>query len=636
MALTVAPVPACSTFDEQPTGPSGEAGPPDGACSTDLQSDPANCGSCGVACSAEQLCDTGQCVPGCRQKILHVSKDTGSDANDGCSIAKPMRSIGAAVARAKALGMKKHAIHVCRGTYVERALVLDYPVSLRGGYECTTFQRPPDFGFPSFGAATSTAIEEEPPSAPTASGRSTLQIKGAAVDGSVLVDGFTIRGPAGAGTGSALTIYAKAAPVIRDLDVRGGATTASVGIGSLGIFVLDASPDVISSRVNGGSGTAQSGTDPDSVGVWASGESAPRLENVIVGGGDPGAKVPRASYGAIVTAGAKIGGSRAWKGVAAAGGKATSRSEGLLVSAKASLELTESVAVGGELACADSNCAGFGVEVADGAVDIVRCLIGGADSAPSGLQAGGVAGIYAEVGKVDVTNSIVFSGNASRRNNTTTVALSLFKVASPRLVHNAFITVEAPTSGSSIGIVANSVTNAELVNNLIVSNDQVRGAGIRVETNGCQTATGTFDQVASKVANNAFVGFATLASERTGVACVVAGPETTVAGLEAALGATVASKNVRLASSCGGDTSAACATCRGSPCAADVFDPWTSGSPRVDELLAPGSYKARAGGPCLVFQGGQSIPGIPADRTEKPRTGAVSIGPAELEGCTPP
>ena len=70
-ALALAACSSRSTFDtgvDDIPGEPPECTPPEEACGSicsDYQSDPDNCGSCGSACDAGQVCVGGECQAGC-------------------------------------------------------------------------------------------------------------------------------------------------------------------------------------------------------------------------------------------------------------------------------------------------------------------------------------------------------------------------------------------------------------------------------------------------------------------------------------------------------------------------------------------------------------------------------------------
>ncbi|HEY8078437.1 MAG TPA: hypothetical protein VIF62_30115, partial [Labilithrix sp.] len=233
---------ACSSFgsgDDSPP-PAADAGP-DAPCG-DLASDPKNCGACGNVCGTAKTCVSGACVPGCDGKIVYVSHDSGSDANDGCTPATAMKSIGAAVAFVSTQNLMAHEIHVCRGTYGEHQLILDHAASLRGAYNCLSWTRADKFGFDAQFQDPNETIVENADYAST----STLDVATAAVGPGVVIEGFTILGAAaGDKSSDALLVRDGASPVLTDLKLVGGATSNSGGFGATALQIrTSANPEV--------------------------------------------------------------------------------------------------------------------------------------------------------------------------------------------------------------------------------------------------------------------------------------------------------------------------------------------------------------------------------------------------------
>lgn len=168
--------------------------------------------------------------PRCADRTLFVSASTGNDGNDGCSSDKPLKTISAAIGRAKTTGATDHQAKVCAGVYPE-ALILDHPLSLRGGYDCFNWRRADDFGYPNLPTNPETKIE-------ASAGDVALLIKSPAITRATEVEGLTVVGPAG------VSILGGAAPLIRNCLVRGTTT---------GVSVEEASPSLTDSKISAGS-----------------------------------------------------------------------------------------------------------------------------------------------------------------------------------------------------------------------------------------------------------------------------------------------------------------------------------------------------------------------------------------------
>jgi hypothetical protein len=125
---------------------------------------------------------TGGGPPG---TTLYVSTQ-GDDESDGLSPETPKKTIAAALHAAR-LDPAIEGIQVCGGSYAEDELLLDVPVSLRGGFDCASWMRSDDHGWPSFDPTHETVVE------PADDRGAVLRVEGSKVDRTVLIDGFTWR-----------------------------------------------------------------------------------------------------------------------------------------------------------------------------------------------------------------------------------------------------------------------------------------------------------------------------------------------------------------------------------------------------------------------------------------------------------
>jgi hypothetical protein len=205
--------------------------------------------------------DAGPC------SVVYVSADGGSDLNSGCSTVAPKQTVAAAVGAASALDAG--TVEVCTGTYDENNLTLGSTISLRGGYDCTTWTS--TAGVPDGGPG-STILQNTSANPATA----TLTI----VASAGAVDGFTIYGPTAPAPppdGGTVNYYAAlevtttaSAPTISDNFLVGGAGLQS----SAGIVVgAGASPVIIGNTINGGSGAPQGLAANASTGILVEGGS---------------------------------------------------------------------------------------------------------------------------------------------------------------------------------------------------------------------------------------------------------------------------------------------------------------------------------------------------------------------------
>jgi hypothetical protein len=211
--------------------------------------------------------------------IFYVAGESGSDAAGGKTPQTPMRTIGNALGQ----GIDGAEIRICRGIYKERNLALKRNTVLRGGYNCTTWQRGTGFGMNGGFADTNndTILEADPANEiPSA-----LRIESDAVR-DALIEGFTVNGAAPTATseGTGIRVSDKANVAIEDCVVRGGAGTRSTpGKATVGIHVAGtAKGSIRRSRIEGGAGMS---TDASvgSTGVLFTGEGS--LEDSGVSGG---------------------------------------------------------------------------------------------------------------------------------------------------------------------------------------------------------------------------------------------------------------------------------------------------------------------------------------------------------------
>jgi hypothetical protein len=213
--------------------------------------------------------DAGPCA------VVYVAAASGSDLSSGCSPAAPKQTVAAALAAASAVDAG--TVEVCSGVYDENDLKLGSGVSLRGGYDCSTWA---STGVPDGGAG-STILRNSSASPSPA----TLTIVGTAV-----VQGFAVQGPtAPAVDAGTVEPYAAvevlstlgSATISDNLITGGGGPAASAGI----LVEQGASAVITGNAINGGSGVSPYGS-PASAGVLvqANGGNVVIAGNVVHGG----------------------------------------------------------------------------------------------------------------------------------------------------------------------------------------------------------------------------------------------------------------------------------------------------------------------------------------------------------------
>ncbi len=342
----------------------------DSTCSPDLTTDALNCGACGNACAEGQVCAASKCVVGCAGSTIYVSK-AGDDAKSGCSPATAKSTIGSAIDAAKANHFTGYEIHVCAGPYAS-AVTLDYPISLRGAYDCATWKRTPTFGAPTFDGANLTTISA-PGGAPGA-----LRIANASLSSTHVIDGFAVVGPNIANGRSTAVHIVAGSPTLSDNAIAGGTGVAIPAdplnsAGSTGLWISGGAPTITNNQISGGSGVAV-GSTRGSVGLHADPTAgAASIQGNLINGGSGSATDQ--GMPTIVSVGALLEGGP-FTGKSQIAGNAISGGTGK------GLGTTNQIAV-------------FGIEIGGAAVNILgNLIVGGSASCATCLQTT-VAAVYA-------------------------------------------------------------------------------------------------------------------------------------------------------------------------------------------------------------------------------------------------
>jgi len=235
-------------------------------------------GTLADAGGANARCGVGEdCVlpPPCTgpERFLYVSSK-GDDKNDGCSPAKPKATIKSAVTaitKARAGfqtdgGVLPWEVHVCAGTYKESQLVVEYPLSIRGGYDCSGFKRDDNFGYAKgFKSANETILQNGAYSPEYNSPLTFLlrrqDTKITRTD--TIIDGLTIDAGEGNSGTVGVTITDGASPTLSDNKIKGGSGFCSSTFGSMGIWVIDGSPLIKNNDIYGGDGKCYEPDTPE-------------------------------------------------------------------------------------------------------------------------------------------------------------------------------------------------------------------------------------------------------------------------------------------------------------------------------------------------------------------------------------
>ncbi len=318
--------------------------------------------------------------PPCKDPVMFVSAK-GDDKNDGCSKAKPKATIKAAVdaVAASRAGESstddsavadRYDVRVCAGTYKEQNLVVTHPMNLRGGFDCSTFERDAGFGYDKGFASTNETIIEN-----GAYSKDNIQALAYAVrrestriNRDVVLEGFTID-PGGGPSGSVgLVISDGTSPTIRDNKIKGGSGVCDNGFGSMAVWVVEGSPLLFHNDVNGGTGKCLDSSAPSpgngigtgSYGMYLQGAGNIDVEeNKISGGSGNGAD------GAVAITVASVGRRKIHKNFITWDKPRTdangyTAAAGILAVGETDLEITDNVIRGGTTTCWES-CLSWGM-----------------------------------------------------------------------------------------------------------------------------------------------------------------------------------------------------------------------------------------------------------------------------------
>ncbi|MBX3186907.1 MAG: hypothetical protein KF819_07830 [Labilithrix sp.] len=634
--VTIASVVACTslaglTGGEEPVTAADGGGDGASGCSPDLQRDHDNCGACGNVCGEIEHCLAGQCAPGCPNHTVYVSAD-GNDNASGCTTGTPKRTVGAAIALLKTLGAQQHEVHVCRGRY-EESILLDYPASLMGGFECTTWKRSDKYGAPTFDAVNESLLTGG------ASGPPLTVTKVAGVT----IDGFTIRAKdADSATHNVgVLVTENAQPKLSNDKIAGGGGQIAISPGSIGIMVdALATLEVDRCVVEGGSATNTTGSGYGSAGIYLTSKAgnAHVVESRVDGGSG------RVSGGTGSVGVHALGGSLAGGGIERStinGGKG--RTDGIgsasigvnfFTIQVADVDITGSKIDGGAGTCG-GDCGVTGVSVTTkGRVKIHDNRVYGGDIVPDTVQNLRFTGMRVlDAAVADVQNNFVFSGNGTNRYATAATAFNVDRGNTAFVANNTFAL--GPSLASGGNVVTAQATKATFANDVFIR-ARTTGSLAAVSLDACNPRT-------YELRGNAWVGFADaallLSIDRTETTTCTRGAitATTTDALETAaagaFGEASVGGNRRVAATCGADVKctavAACSTAVG--CLQATLTTWDT---RTAGDLIEGGWKLKDGVVCGLSRGGLDLAGLLAtDGFGAARTSPRSIGAHEHDGA---
>lgn len=670
-----------TTRDAADTG-AGDASPPRDSTTRDVVDTGA--GDSAVAADARDgtardsgtssdAADASTCPGGCC--TLYVSKLTGNDANSGCSPGQAMSTIGTALALA-GTSSNVTEVRVCGGTYPELNLALTFPVTLLGGYSCTSWKRAANYGYPSFASNGATVIG---PSTSASQGGTTFTIgpvsqpDGGVLDAgapSFMVDGFTIDGPTTTTTASdAVVIQGPVAGLtLSNNQIIGGTYNGTTALNTgytRALFISgDAAVDVTRNLID--FGTSPSPTGGGTIGMWvtAGASLVPHIHENTVTGGLSSTSAPAGSVGLWIRGPNPAG--PVGHFTAAAGTAVEHNVVSGGISTNGVTDSSEGIHLNG---------AGFGL-----AVDLIGNEInGGTGSASSGGNASAVGVNVNSVASLTITGNRVFGGTSSTPAGTV-AGLTLANVNSLTMTNNLIAggeTLPTSTSGaaSATGVACTACSDLTIADNTIFAGSYSQGGAsaydIRLATSPGARILGNIligadnpsaatdvaialDTCASigRVANNLFVNQASNETLAAG-ACADGGATTStdISSLEADV---AGSANIQLATHCSAaDVAAAppaCLVttgCPGSLCPAGLLETFgfyeyqavdipTTDAGGVWDLTAADSCRVTQGG--LVLAGGDGGVSVPTDIAGAARPSqSPSIGAWQWSGgCSSP
>jgi hypothetical protein len=601
-----------------------------------------------VAEEPHHTCDGGSAndasMIACPGNVWYVSASLGDDAFDGCTPCAPKASIQAALDAIDATQPDAGAVavHVCAGTYPEVGLTLDRPVSVEGGYDCSAWTRPSDYGFPNFGTTTTTTIVNGNP----LSDATTMSITTGATAGT-LIDGFTIEGASVTSNAtSGISIDGDAAPIVSNCKIAGGSGhDPASSLGSMGIVVGDvASPEITSNEIDGGSGFSPGSTGSAGVALLFGG-GIPHIHGNHISGGSGSGSYASAGVFASATTNALTRANNAAieNNIIHGGSGGTGVNEGstgvFVYASTATIEIDGNTIDGGS-SNASGNDLDVGVYVFDAALVTMTqnriagggtIALGDGGTAPT-FSGSATTGVYLANTTALITNNFIHGGYSS--SNTDGVVIG---ASAATLLYNTIF------AGGSAGQFSPSIYvgggTSVIRGNLLVGYAEAGAAAI-YEAKTCS------DNVADAITDftdNAIINSA------GGVILYQTCPSiTNLAAAEAYLNtapdpSTTASGNVLLLETCTGDTrcvqTAGCTLAAGSDaaCIDNLLSSYDASNVGQTELFGSG-YMLKPTAHCEVTKGGESSnTTVTTDFFGTARTKPLSIGAFEQDAvqCAP-
>ena len=531
----------------------------------------------------------GGASPGC--DLVHVDGAKGNDESDGCSPSAPMRTIQAAIDRVTSDAKTGSAIAVCAGSY-DGPVTVDFPVSLRGGYDCSTWSRPDDYGYPEFADASRTTITN-----PEGSG-ATLVVSSPVIDASVSIDGFRIEGGAGRGRPTEGVRIIHGGPRLSNCWVTGGSGAGTMH-GSVGVEIGEAGwPEIALDRIDGGSGKA-TGNSYGSVGLLVTDKTAyPHVHDSQLDGGSGTAEMAGyGSTGAVLFLSSPNPLSAAW-GKAFEGNRINGGGGSSCAQRRNALELS----------CAGSD------------VSVIGNRIYGGDGVGSAET---LAVLVNSTKTTNLINNMIHGGNGAN----SALGVVTQAVSGTVVEHNSIFAGSPADTGLSAAIFLDAGTFAAMVDaNLLFATEVAGGYPSSLRLSQC-VDSGTIialrdNWLASPLRYSAPGGNCPTdvippaeIEQEVSAKCTAMTP-----GVCQGLSGAIAKENIQ------GDCSDALPSC-----ASALFGSWSAADHGGSDLMAVG-WKLQATAPCAVTQTMYTLY-PPVDLYGEPRTAPVSIGAHEWDGA---
>jgi hypothetical protein len=586
-------------------------------------------GEGGPEASGEGGADGGDAPTG--GAVIYVSP-TGNDTGMGLDPAHPKLTVTSALAEAKADPLPRPEVHVCKGTYAEDSILVDFDVKLYGAYDCATWQRTSTYGYPHPDGVDATIL-----ASPDTTAQEGSLVVSSAVSSFTVVDGFSIVGPpTTTGHTGGVHVTDTASPTLSNDVIEGGAgqvAASTAATGSVGIVVdMQAAPQIEGCIVTGGSGHGTVG----STGIVLDSTGGVSLHDSIVTGGTGLTTVASGTstigvdvrtslttpLSALIVDGTDVTG-------------ASGQSVGLRIAG---------TGVAGSVA----GCyieGGLGLDTTQSSIAVVVDTPGGGISLNGDHLYGGertlglqqtIGVLVVAAGSFTMEDTLVHGGTVQNATGAFTVGVDLSAVAAPVVAFDTVYTGTGP--GTAVALNA-GVTGTVLRDDLLLGGDNAASYGVAAVQ--CSGLIGSLDHTA--LGNLAALytcsnsgGTATNASNLTELALALGSAE---------------SKNVDIQATCiTGDAS--CATFMGCPgvssCLPGIFGMTWSSDDGVSALFGSTSADAGAsvqgwtlvpGAACSIATGGTTYGGVTTDvygnkrNAATPTMGAVEYGPTPK--CTP-